>query len=96
MGQKDIRTEIGADLRGGGGGGLRRGGCHLIRHSTPLCYFEKSILATKPKNVLRTPSAPIYTNFEGERATKFSKKCKKKRLYWPLFSKVCLRHRKFR
>ena len=48
------------------------------------------------------PSAPIYTNFEGERApkknaiflSKFFKKCPKT-AFLTVFSEICLRRRKF-
>ena len=59
--------------------------------ATKLQFFLSSKIFLEP------PSAPIYTNFEGERApkkrvflSKFSKKCSKK---WPVFSKNCLRRR---
>ena len=55
-----------------------------------------------PKIFLKAPLAPIYTNFEGERAPKktqffcqnFSKSAQK-RLFLTVFSKICLRRRKF-
>ena len=65
----------GVDL-GGGGRGVGR---PFLRYSTPcrpkgspLWYFLRNpfFLPTDPKIFLKTPSAPIYTNFEGERAPK--------------------------
>ena len=38
---------------------------------SPLCTILRyPLLATDPKNFLKTPSAPIYNSFEGERAPK--------------------------
>ena len=68
--------------RGGcrGGGGGERGGLRTppLRDSnpcqlkgSPLWYFLKiHFWPTDPKIFLKAPSAPIYTNFEGERAPK--------------------------
>ena len=54
----------------------------------PLYYFEISILVTKPKKCLK---ASINTNFEGGGVL-----AEKMRLFFfPVFSKLCLRHRKF-
>ena len=55
-----------------------------------------------PKIFLKTPLAPIYTNFDGESAPKknaiflstFFKKCPKT-AFWTVFSIFCLRRRKF-
>ena len=40
----------------------------------PLYYFEISIFGNRPKNFLKAPWAPIYTNFEGGA-----------RAFWPVF-----------
>ena len=76
------------DLGGGGGGG--GGGRSLLEFEplptqrVPLCLiFQYPFLAMDPKNFLKEPSAPIYTNFWGgaraekTRATFFSQK------FWP-------------
>ena len=47
-------------------------------------FSEIHFWQTDPKIFLKAPSAPIYTNFEGERAA-----------FWLFFSKICLRRRKF-
>ena len=70
---------------------------------TPLWYFLRNpFLVTDPKIFLKAPSAPIYSIFEGgARAEKtrffcqhFSKSAQK-RLFLTVFSKICLRRRKF-
>ena len=69
---------------------------------TPFDTFsEIHFWRTDPKIFLKAPSAPIYTNFEGERAPKkrnflpkFFKKCPKT-AFLTVFSKICLRRRKF-
>ena len=44
---------------------------HLLTQRITLSYFlEIHFRPTDPKIFLKTPSAPIYTNFEGERAPK--------------------------
>ena len=63
-------------------------------------FSEIPFSPTEPKIFLKAPSAPIYTNFEGERApkkryflSKFFKKCPKT-AFLTVFSKICLRRRK--
>ena len=90
----------GADL---GGGGEQTPSPSGIRPPLPFDTFsEIHFWPTDPKIFLKAPLAPIYTNFEGERApkknaiflSKFFKKCPK-RLFWLFFQKNCLRRRKF-
>ena len=65
-------------------------------------FSEIHFWRTDPKIFLKAPLAPIYTNFEGERApkknaiflSKFFKKCPKT-AFLTVFSKICLRRRKF-
>ena len=64
-------------------------------------FSEIHFWPTDPKIFLKAPSAPIYTNFEGERAPKsaiflstFFKKCPKT-AFLTVFSEICLRRRKF-
>ena len=65
-------------------------------------FSEILFWPTDPKVFLRAPLAPIYTNFEGERApkknaiflSKFFKKCPKT-AFLTVFSKICLWRRKF-
>ena len=69
---------------------------------SPLCTILRyPFLVTDPENFLKTPLAPIYTDFEGERAKKnaifwstFSKKCLKTP-FLTFFSEICLRRRKY-
>ena len=69
---------------GGGGGGVGRR-TPFLRDSTPCRYYLRyQFLVTDPKFFLKTPLAPIYTNFEGGAHAekthflfKFSKKCLK-------------------
>ena len=63
-------------------------------------FSEIPFWPTDPKIFLKAPLAPIYTNFEGERApkkryflSKFFKKCPKT-AFLTFFSKNCLRRRK--
>ena len=65
-------------------------------------FSEINFWRTEPKIFLKAPLAPIYTNFEGERApkknsifflSKFFKKCPKT-AFLTVFSKICLRRRK--
>ena len=64
-------------------------------------FSEIHFWPTDPKIFLKAPLAPIYTNFEGERAPKknaifcqhFSKSAQKR--LFDCFSKICLRSRKF-
>ena len=80
-----------------------------LRDSTPCrpkgsplgTFSEIHFWPTDPKNFLQAPLAPIYTNFEGERAQKnavflsaFSKSAQE-RFFLPVFSKNFLRCRKF-
>ena len=91
----------GADLEGGGGGGKRtpplpHGFDPLpTQRVPPLILFQKSIFGRPTlKFFLKAPLAPIYSNFEGERAPKktrffcniFSKSAQK-RLFWLFFQK---------
>ena len=101
-------------IKGGGGGG-RHGGLGWtppppsgIRppadpKGPPFDTFsEIRFWPTDPKIFLKAPLAPIYTNFEGERAPKknaiflqnFFKKCPKT-VFFIVFSKICLRRTKF-
>ena len=77
----------GADLGGGGGGGgrspLRDSTRCRPKGSPPFDTFsEIPFWPTDPKIVLKAPSAPIYTNFEGERAPK------KRYFFVKIFQKV--------
>ena len=67
----DFRS--GADL--GGGRGLADASSQGFdpmptQRVPPLLLFKKSIFGDGPLNFLKAPLAPIYTNFEGERAPK--------------------------
>ena len=99
--------QAGADLGGGGGGGGRTP--PPLRDSTPAdpkgppfdTFSEIHFWPIDPKICLKAPLAPIYTNFERERApkkrdflSKFFKKCPKT-AFLTVFSKICLRRRKF-
>ena len=64
-------------------------------------FSEIHFWPTDPKIFLKAPLAPIYTNFEGERApkkrdffSKFFKNCPKT-AFVTVFSKIFLRRRKF-
>ena len=65
-------------------------------------FSEIQLWPTDPKIFLKAPLAPIYTNFEGERAPKkntiflstFFKKCPKT-AFLAVFSENCLQRRKF-
>ena len=65
-------------------------------------FSEIHFWPTDPKIFLKAPLTPLYTNFEGECAPKktrffcqnFSKSAQK-RLFFTVFSKICLRRRKF-
>ena len=65
-------------------------------------FSEIHFWPTDPKNFLKAPLAPIYINFKGKRApkksdfflSKFFKKCPKT-AFFNVFSKICLRRRKF-
>ena len=93
-------------FRGGGGGGRSspQGFDPLPTQRVPLWYFlRNSFWPTDPIIFLKAPLAPIYTNYEGERApkknacfflSKFFKKCPKT-AFLTVFSKICLRRRKF-
>ena len=100
----------GADLgrgRGGRGNGRPPSGIRppADPKSPPFDTFsEIHFWPTDPKIFLKAPWAPIYTNFERERAPKktrffcqnFSKKCPKTAFLTVFFfSKNCLRRRKF-
>ena len=85
------QPESGADL--GGGGGEGGGGEHFSLGSrpedSPLCtIFRYPVLATDPKNFLKA-------GFEGGILVQSFPKSAQKRLFWPVFSKICLRRRKF-
>ena len=102
----------GADLGGGGGGGGADAPPPPSGIRPPVdpkgppfdTFSEIHFWQTDPKIFLKAPSAPIYTNFEGERAPKktlffvkifkFIKKCPKT-AFLTVFSKICLRRRKF-
>ena len=64
-------------------------------------FSEIHFWQTNPKIFLKAPLAPVYTNFEGERApkkrdfflSKFFKKCPKT-AFLTVFSKNCLRRSK--
>ena len=80
---RHLNTNIYSSGFGGGGG-------------FPLCTsLRYPFLVTDPKNFLKVPWAPIYTNFErGARAektqflwSKFSKKCLKTH-FWPFFKNL--------
>ena len=84
----------GADLGEGGRGG--RGGGVLGWTFLPLWYFEEiHFWPTDPEIFLKEPLAPIYSNFEGERApkkrnfflSKFFKNCPKT-AFFELFFKI--------
>ena len=76
-------------FRGGRGGGRLPTPLSGIRppadpKGPPFDTFsEIHFWATDPKIFLRAPSAPIYTNFEGERAPK------KNAIFWSTFFKKC-------
>ena len=94
-------------IRGGFRGG--GGGRPSLRDSTPCrpkgspfdTFSEIHFWPTDPKIFLKAPLAPIYTNFEGERAPKkrdfvvniFQKVSKNG--FLTVFSKVCLQGKKF-
>ena len=96
----------GADLGGGRGGRTPLS----FRDSTPCrpkgspfdTFSEIHFWPTDPKIFLKAHLAPIYPNFEGEPAPKknaifcqiFFKKCPKT-AFLTVFSKICLRRRKF-
>ena len=101
-----VMFEAGADLGGG-----RRGGWTLPLGIRPPAdpkgptfdtFSEIHFWPTDPKIFLKAPLAPIYTNVEGECApkkthfflSKFFKKCPKT-AFLTVFSKICLRRRKF-
>ena len=73
---KSVYIEAGADLGGGRGGGGADALPSGIRppadpKGPPFDTFsEIHFWPTDPKIFLKAPSAPIYTNFEGERAPK--------------------------
>ena len=92
----------GADLGGGRGGG-RPPPSGIPPPADPKgppfdTFSEIHFWLTDPKIFLKAPSAPIHTNFEGERApkkkrdflSKFFKKCPKT-AFLTVFSKICLR-----
>ena len=95
-------------FRGGGGGGGRPPPPSGIRppadpKGPPFDTFsEIHFWWTDPKIFLKAPSAPIYTNLEGECAPKktqffcqkFFKKCPKT-AFLTVFLKICLRRRNF-
>ena len=57
----------------------------LPTQSVPLCTILRyPFFVTNPKNFFKAPRAPIYTNFEGERAPKSA-------TFWSKFSKKCLK-----
>ena len=94
----------GADLGKGGGGGRPSSGIRppADPKGPPFDTFsEIHFWPTDPKIFLKAPSAPIHTNFEGERAPKkrdfFVKIFQKvpKNGFLTVFSKICLRRRKF-
>ena len=89
----------GADLGGGGRGGDASSPSGIRPPADPKgppfdTFSEIHFWLTDPKIFLKAPSAPIYTNFEGERAPKktqffcqnFSKSAQK-RLFWLFFQK---------
>ena len=103
-----IYIYTGADLGGGGGGGADDFFPSGIRppadpKGPPFDTFsEIHFWPTDAKIFLKAPWAPIHTNFEGERAPKkkrdfLSKFFKKspKTAFLTVFSKICLRRRKF-
>ena len=95
-------------FRGGGGRGGADAPSSGIRppadpKGPPFDTFsEIHFWPTDPKIFLKAPLAPMYTNFEGERAPKknaiflsnFFKKCPKTD-FLTVFSKICLRRTKF-
>ena len=95
------RLLAGADLGGAGGGsGIRP---PADPKGPPFDTFsEIHFWRTDPRIFLKAPLAPVYTNFEGERAPKknaiflstFFKKCPKT-AFLTVFSKICKRRRKF-
>ena len=69
---------------------------------SPLCIILRNpFFVTDPKNFLKVPLAPIYTNSEGgaraEKKRFFDKNFPSawKRLFWPVFPKFCLRRTHF-
>ena len=91
----------------GGGGGADASPSGIRPPADPKgppfdTFSEIHFWPTDPKYFLKAPMAPIYTNFKGERAPKktrffcqnFSKSAQK-RLFLTVFSKICLRRRKF-
>ena len=99
-----IGTRGGFRVGGGGGGADASSGIRppADPKGTPFDTFsEIHFWRTDPKIFLKAPSAPIYTNFEGERAPKkrnfFAKIFQKvpKNGFLTVFSKICLRRRKF-
>ena len=92
-------------FRGGGGGTPSPSGIRppADPKGPPFDTFSRiHFWPTEPKIFLKAPLAPIYTNFEGERApkknaiflSKFFKKCPKT-AFLTVFSQICLRRRKF-
>ena len=70
-----ITAYTGADLGGGGRGGGRLSPSGIRPPADPKgppfdTFSEIHFWPTDPKIFLKAPSAPIYTNFEGERAPK--------------------------
>ena len=94
----------GADLGGGGGADAPPSGIRppADPKGPPFDTFsEIHFWPTDPKIFLKAPLAPIYTNFEGERApkkrdffVKIFQNCPKT-AFLTVFSKICLRRRKF-
>ena len=57
------------EFRAAKGGRPSQGFDPLLTHRVPLCtILRHPFLVTDPKNFLKAPSAPVYTNFEVERA----------------------------
>ena len=76
MGRKWARA--GADLGGSGGGGADAPPSGIRPPADPKgppfdTFSEIHFWRTDPKIFLKAPLAPIYTNFEGERAPKKTK-----------------------
>ena len=68
-----MKFKSGADLGGGGGGRSLHSGIRPPadpKGPTFDTFSEIHFWPTDPKMFLKAPLAPIYTNFEGERASK--------------------------
>ena len=101
IGEKLLGWRSGADLGGGGADASSPSGIRppADPKGPPFDTFsEIRFWPTDPKIFLKTPSAPIYTNFEGERVPKkreIFQKVPKNGFFDCFFKKIRLRRRKF-